>query len=498
MDTRAQPGEREARDDGAGVAGSGVRGVSRRAGRVPFGPSAGPAVGPRVGRGRRGQRDHVGHWLRGNRFPQEVDPLLALVRAVRAEAASAGLAGDSTAAALLDAEGWRRAYQDEARRRADATRGVVEAGQSRAVLERMRPGRMLSEVTDPFAFDLEVHRAIDAGPRSGGMALPLLPAYVPREHDQALAEVVAQAAAGESRIAVLVGGSSTGKTRACQEALHLLRDGPWRLWHPIDPTRPEAALAELADLAPYTVVWLNEAQLSLEPDGDGEKVAAGLRALLRNPGRGPALALATLWPEHWDTLTTRTHPDVHAQARELLDGRRIAVPDAFTGRDLAALADTAGRDPRLGEAAELATDGQIAQYLAGVPVLLDRYHNAPPATRALIHAAMDARRLGAGPRNSLAWLAKAAPGYLTDSEWDHTGADWFEDALDYVTTPCNGIPGILTPVKTGAPPQPAHHHRPGAAVPSCRIPRAARPPPPRRDDPPDRFLDRSSRTRPPS
>ncbi|MFE2584574.1 hypothetical protein [Streptomyces sp. NPDC059378] len=127
------------------------------------------------------------------------------------------------------------------------------------------------------------------------------------------------------------------------------------------------------------------------------------------------------------------------------------MPHAFTGTDLAALADTAGRDPRLGEAAEHAQDGQITQYLAGGPVLLDRYHNAPPATRALIDAAMDARRLGAGPRIPLAWLTQAAPGYLTDTEWDHTGDDWLEQALDYVTTPCHGILGILAPVKTGTP-----------------------------------------------
>lgn len=89
---------------------------------------------------------------------------------------------------------------------------------------------------DPFAFDLEVHRAIGS-PVAG---LPVLPAYVPREHDRALAEVVAQTAAGASRIAALVGGSSTGKTPAFWEALHPLsgRDEPWRLWHPIDPTRP--------------------------------------------------------------------------------------------------------------------------------------------------------------------------------------------------------------------------------------------------------------------
>ena len=48
--------------------------------------------------------------------------------------------------------------------------------------------------------------------------------------------MVKAAAEGSSGIAVLVGGSSTGKTRACWEALQLLRDQKpgWRLWHPID------------------------------------------------------------------------------------------------------------------------------------------------------------------------------------------------------------------------------------------------------------------------
>src|SRR5439155_15932645 len=88
--------------------------------------------------------------------------------------------------------------------------------------------------------------------------LPSLPAYVPREHDQALAGAVQVAADGRSGIAVLVGGSSTGKTRACWEALELLRGQaePWRLWHPIDPGRPEAALRELSAVGPRTVVWL--------------------------------------------------------------------------------------------------------------------------------------------------------------------------------------------------------------------------------------------------
>jgi hypothetical protein len=121
--------------------------------------------------------------------------------------------------------------------------------------------------------------------------------------------VVRAAAEGCSGIAVLVGGSSTGKTRACWEALQVLRDRPglWRLWHPIDPSRPDATLRELPGIGPRTVVWLNEAQFYLEvaDGGLGERVAAGLRELLRDPARAPVLVLATVWPQFWDTLTGR-------------------------------------------------------------------------------------------------------------------------------------------------------------------------------------------------
>ena len=154
-------------------------------------------------------------------------------------------------------------------------------------------GRPLEEVTDPFV--LEVHRPVQ--PEDAPPGLPVLPPYVPREHDQVLGQVVRAAAEGRSGIAVLVGGSSTGKTRACWEALALLRDQdpPWRLWHPIDPSRPDAALRELPGIGPRTVVWLNEAQFYLDPAeaGLGERVAAGLRELLRDPGRAPVLVLAT-------------------------------------------------------------------------------------------------------------------------------------------------------------------------------------------------------------
>jgi hypothetical protein len=302
-------------------------------------------------------------------------------------------------------------------------------------------GRLLAEVVDPFT--LEVHRPVQAhDPPSG---LPVLPAYMRREHDGALAAVAREATAGTSGIAVLVGGSSTGKTRACWEMLALLRDlpQPWRLCHPIDPSRPEAALRELPSIGPRTVVWLNEAQFYLDApaNGRGEQVAAGLRELLRDPARAPVLVLATLWPEFWDVLTARPPAgvaDSHAQARELLAGRDISVPGAFTAVQLRELSESG--DPRLALAA-VAAEGQVVQFLAGARELLARYRNAPPAAKALINAAMDARRLGIG------FLEAAAPGYLTDIEWDGLGEDWLTQTLGYTVAGSGGIHGPLTRIR---------------------------------------------------
>jgi hypothetical protein len=320
-------------------------------------------------------------------------------------------------------------------------------------------GRPLEAVTDPFA--LEVHRPVQ--PEDSQPGLPALPEYVPRDHDVELGQVVRAAAQGRSGIAVLVGGSSTGKTRACWEALGLLRDrpDPWRLWHPIDPTRPEATLRELPRIGPRTVVWLNEAQFYLGADALGERVAAGLRELLRDPARAPVLVLATLWPQFWGDLTAGPAGggDPHAQARELLAGHDITVPNAFTAAQVRQLGQI--RDVRLAQAAAAAQDGQVIQFLAGAPELLARYRNAPPAAAAVIAAAMDARRLGAGPGLPGAFLGAAAPGYLTAGEWDALEEDWLEQALAYTAVPCKGVRGPLTRIR----PRPAMSGDTGAGRP---------------------------------
>lgn len=314
-----------------------------------------------------------------------------------------------------------------------------------------RPGQPIRSMTDPFV--LEVHRAIEIPAPLTGAKTSTLPTYVARPHDDQLRAVVSTSLAGSSAMAVLVGGSSAGKTRSCWEALQLIPDN-WRLWHPIDPDRPEAALEELDQVRSRTVIWLNESQHYLfTPNSPlGEHVAARLRSVLRDPSRAPLLVLGTIWPEYWATLTKPPAKadaplEPHPQARALLTGRDIAVPDAFSSTDLAILHESASADPRLRQAETFASDGHITQYLAGVPALLERYRTAPPSARALIYAAIDARRVGHGVALPHALLEMAAPGYLTDHQWDQVSDDWLEEALAYTAAPCRGARGPLTRIR---------------------------------------------------
>ncbi|MFI1094294.1 helix-turn-helix domain-containing protein [Streptomyces sp. NPDC020917] len=303
------------------------------------------------------------------------------------------------------------------------------------------PGRPLAQ-WDPH--DLEVHPAGDAGSGPAGVRKRrVLASYVGRTHDQALAEAVREAAAGRSQMVVLVGSSSTGKTRACWEAVQPLADRGWRLWHPFDPTRADAALKDLHRVGPRTVVWLNEAQHYLGDPVHGELTAAALHRLLTAPECAPVLVLGTLWPEYaerYGALPVAGEPDPHSRTRELLSGRRLTVLDTFdnaalaTARSLAA----AGDDLLAGALNRAAAHGRLAQDLAGAPELLQRYEEGTPAARAILQAAMDARRLGVGLDLSQSFLTDAACDYLTDTDFQHLTEDWAEAAYAELARPVHG------------------------------------------------------------
>jgi hypothetical protein len=181
---------------------------------------------------------------------------------------------------------------------------------------------------------LGVHRAIsaDAAP---GQAVPELTVYVEREHDVRLRKLLS-APAGPVMV-MLVGGSTTGKTRAAFEAVR--RCVPdWSLLRPLDAADLLEQVRSGA-VGPQTVLWLNEAQFFLRGQPD---VAVALRRLVA--GDEPIVVIGTMWPEYWKEFTSAPDDDaldVNNQMRELLlhDAGRVDVPEAFTGRDRAQLDD---------------------------------------------------------------------------------------------------------------------------------------------------------------
>ncbi|WP_406500204.1 helix-turn-helix domain-containing protein [Streptomyces sp. NBC_00846] len=293
------------------------------------------------------------------------------------------------------------------------------------------PGRPIGQ-WDPH--ELEVHPAGPGKGPSGADGVRTLPGYVRREHDQVLANAVTAAATGRSAIVVLVGTSSTGKTRACWEAVQPLAEKAWRLWHPFDPTRAEAALEDLHRVGPRTVVWLNEAQHYLGDRKFGERIAAAVRQLLLDEERGPVLVLGTLWPEYAHDYTAPPTPgedDPYSLVRELMAGHTVSVPGTFDAAALATATALAKQgDTLLADALTRNRNAsRITQDLAGAPELLRRYEQPrQAASRALLEAAMDARRLGTGLHLPQAFLTDAAPDYLSDHDYDQLTDDWAEQA----------------------------------------------------------------------
>jgi DNA-binding phage protein/TPR repeat protein len=326
--------------------------------------------------------------------------------------------------------------------------------------ESYRPGGTLGRpIAEWNPLDLEVHPAASVPDSPGGSMLETasaLPGYVRRPHDEKLARLVSDAAAGRSGMAVLVGSSSTGKTRACWEVVQPLAVAGWRLWHPFDPARAQAALDDLARVGPRTVVWLNEAQHYLGAGaGLGERLAAGLTTLLADPARGPVLVLGTLWPEY---VKTYTNGSDHELVGKLLANRRINVPEAFDADAISAarmLADAG--DGQLASALKRAPDGCLAQDLAGGPELLHRYRTASAPARAILQAAMDACRLGTGVHLPRAFLEAAAEDYLTDTELDTLDDNWLEQALAELG---RTVHGNLAPLRRIRPRR--AHRAPGA------------------------------------
>jgi hypothetical protein len=306
--------------------------------------------------------------------------------------------------------------------------------------------------------ELGVHQVIGGGP---------MPTYIRRPHDELLRAVL-DPAVPASRLVVVRGGSSTGKTRAAYEAVA----GPagqladWHLDYPLNV----AAFKERLDagIPARTVLWLGELRQYAEADS-GAEVLGRLADLLIGDD---LLVITTMWPEQWNTYidAARAGPgtaDPAGTAGRLLErlpkltgsdpgridparGGVIDIPDRFTAAEMATAA-TIG-DLMMAEAVAAASsagqDGQVTQYLAGVPDLLHRYvgPGGNPYGQAVITAAMDATRLGRGGPLPAALVQESAVGYLTGPQRTVSIENWRDTALAWAAEELKGAVRALEPV----------------------------------------------------
>ena len=203
--------------------------------------------------------------------------------------------------------------------------------------------------------------------------------------------------AAGSRLVVLRGGPSTGKSRSAYNAMCAGRLASWRLEYPPIPAELSRLLEE--GIRPRTLIWLRELRDYADADG-GQEALARLARVLADTGR--IIAIATTWEPFWSAYTRDHRGDAGSRnpylaARALLAGLPklssvtgvspgrggvIDVPDEFSEGELARARELP--DLALAEAIEAAArDGKprrVIQYLAAVPDLLD-YYEEPAPTR---------------------------------------------------------------------------------------------------------------------
>ncbi|WP_336160008.1 hypothetical protein [Amycolatopsis sp. VC5-11] len=304
-----------------------------------------------------------------------------------------------------------------------------------------------------------VHPAIRRGRVLPGdpNSIPSPPSYVLRDHDALLRADIGAAARGElSAMIVLRGGPSTGKTRSLFEAVHALGPG----WTVIRP-RSAAALRALAasDLLDRRrcVLWLNELQVFLGPDGAGLTLdvlrdlfgATGYRNGATSRSLQPLVIVATLWQEK---LRDATAPEDHfSDNRNLLVSanqwvRWHDIPRDFSPRErdqAREVAENTG-DDRLGAALDDPDRIGFAQTLAGGHEILQHYLTAPTRMdQLLLDAAGDARRLGhASPMPAPLLRAIATALWREERGQASLPPDSFETAFAYATQPLRSTQGV--------------------------------------------------------
>ncbi|MEU4427594.1 hypothetical protein AB0F81_43800 [Actinoplanes sp. NPDC024001] len=272
---------------------------------------------------------------------------------------------------------------------------------------------------------------------------PALPTFVARDVQPEVQAWMRQARR-DGGMLVVVGDSSVGKTRLLYEVVRAELGDITLLAPDLGNGDMVNDLAERIadDTLPPLLVWLDELQRFLPgpylTPGSTPITPATVRRLL--DAATPVVIVGTLWPAHATELRALdtdasggpAQPR-HPGAYDVLSDERLHdVPlESFSEAERIATVALAPSDPRLGRALAV-RDFNVTETLAGAPRLIRRYQQARGPAQAVLHAAVDARRLGIQAPLTAELLCACARGYLTTAHPDDSA---LERAIIELTEP---------------------------------------------------------------
>jgi len=290
----------------------------------------------------------------------------------------------------------------------DEYRQAVSRRHERVRLQAIQEGCLMIEdrlpkvgqVRDPLS--LGVHPASAASLSGDDEKLtmqPRVPAYVPRDTDDELRELLARGG-----FVLLVGDSTAGKSRTGYEAMAGTLP-EHTLIAPHDREALPVALAMAAETR-QCVLWLDDLESYL---GAGGLTRNKITGLVGGEGRHRVILATMRAAEETRYTSDAGGPEAarqaHRDAREVLEqAHRIRLPRLFTPAEQVR-AEARDWDPRIADAVAHAESYGIAEYLAAAPELLRDWENAwtpntepgapaNPRGAALVTAAVDIRRAG--------------------------------------------------------------------------------------------------------
>ncbi|MDI6105706.1 hypothetical protein QLQ12_44715 [Actinoplanes sp. NEAU-A12] len=281
-------------------------------------------------------------------------------------------------------------------------------------------------------------RVTEVSPRELGVNATIrpLPGYVPRLFDPDLRQRIEDGTRRGCFI-VLIGGSSTGKTRSLYEAVRA-EAGQWWLAQPAD-TRDIYRLLDEPDRP--AVVWLDEIARFFD------QTPALTKPQVARMVRAGHIVVGTLWFEDYSArMDSRVTGAVEREL--LLFAEKIDVPRYFRPEEQLSARRLAATDSAIRAALDAPDDG-LTQVLAAGPELMRRWEHAPPYARAAITAAADARRLGILSPLPSDLLLEAMSGYLSRPEQAASQQKWLMEVTSYAAQPINETSLAALPREAG-------------------------------------------------